>query len=81
MLSILYLCVCVSYLCSEPFKLCLRCTLFHQNNVKLVKNGMNHNDRLSALVSKIRQRADKLLVFLLWELVAVFDSLAEYKLN
>lgn len=72
------------YLDSEPFKLyacvCIQCTLFQQNNVKLVKSGMNH-DRHGALVSKIHQHADKLLTFLLWELVAVFDSLAEYKLN
>lgn len=57
MLNILYLCV-FTYLHSEPFKLyayvCVHCTLFHQNNVKLVKSGMNHNDRLGALVSKIR---------------------------
>lgn len=69
---------------SEPCKLyacaCRPCVLFHQNNVTSVKSGMSH-DRHGTLVSKIRQHADKLLAFLLWELVAVFDSLAEYKLN
>lgn len=38
--------------------------LFHQNNVTSVKSGMSH-DRHGTLVSKIRQRADKLLAFLL----------------
>lgn len=56
------------YLDLEPFKLyaCVyrHCVLFHQNNVTSVKSGMNH-DRHGALVSKIRQRADKLLAFLL----------------
>lgn len=44
--------------------MCIQCTLFHQNNVKLLKSGMNH-DRYGALVSKIHQHADKLLTFLL----------------
>lgn len=47
-----------AYLHSEPFKsyacVFIHCILFHENNVKLVRSSMNHDDRLGALVSKIR---------------------------